>query len=172
MADAAAEATSAQRAASGTAAPTNTEAPAVGRLRVHELVEALHAVVHVARQRGTASARITLRPADLGGVQVRLRCRDGAVVAELRAETSGAVQALAQAGGDLRRALEAHGLVVQSLDVHLAADGGGARQEGDGTRGGAERQAAGGGHTPGDETETPIELSRLPAPGSQIDVLA
>jgi len=73
-------------AAATTIAPAATTAPAhragpdtprasvrPPQVRVHELAESMHAIVKVANRRGMAAARITLRPAELGGVQVQLR---------------------------------------------------------------------------------------------------
>ena len=55
-------------------------------------------------------ARISLHPADLGGVRITMRVHDGTVAATLAAETPAAAQALAQTASDLRRSLEGQGL--------------------------------------------------------------
>ena len=68
-------------------------------------------------------ARISLHPADLGGVRITMRVHDGTVAATLAAETPAAAQALAQTASDLRRSLEGQGLQIASLDVHVAGDG-------------------------------------------------
>jgi len=147
-------------------------APAAGpRLRVHELAASMQTVVRVARARGSATARITLRPAELGGVQVRLRCQSGAITAELTAETAAGAQALAQAGGELRRSLEAQGVNLLGLEVRVASDGAGpnsgeAHQQ-EGRNGGSPT-----GHANEEPDEITIEPARLPDPGAQVDVLA
>jgi flagellar hook-length control protein FliK len=83
-----------------------------------------HATLRVAvRQNGGATARISLHPADLGGVRITMRVHDGTVAATLAAETPAAAQALAQTASDLRRSLESQGLQIASLDVHVAGDG-------------------------------------------------
>jgi flagellar hook-length control protein FliK len=152
--------------------PTTSSATAQPRVRVHELAESMHALVRVANRRGTAAARITLRPAELGGVQVRLRAHEGGVSAQITAETSAGAQALGASHAELRRSLESQGIVVHTIDVQLAGDGlgadGSARQW---ESQNASAQAAA--YAEDDvEGETTIEPSLLPDSGAQVDVLA
>jgi flagellar hook-length control protein FliK len=160
--------------ASETGAPTHAAAATApaGRVRILELAESMRAVVSVANRRGSATARIMLRPDTLGGVQVKLRAGRDGVSAELIADSAHAAQALATAGGDLRRALEAQGVNLLGLDVRTAGDG--AEAHGHEGRRAAESELRGaeGGMDAGEDPEITIESSRLPDPGSQVDVLA
>jgi flagellar hook-length control protein FliK len=158
--------------ASETWETTHAAAPAQARVRILELAESMRAVVSVAKGRGSATARITLRPETLGGVQVKLRAGRDGVSAELVADSAHAAQALATAGGDLRRALEAQGVNLLGLDVRTAGDG--TEAHGHEGRRAAESELMGGqgGTDAGEDPETTIEPSRLPDPGSQVDVLA
>jgi flagellar hook-length control protein FliK len=132
----------------------------------------MRAVVSVAKVRGSATARITLRPDTRGGVQVKLRAGRDGVSAELVADSAHAAQALVTAGGDLRRALEAQGVNLLGLDVRTAGDG--TEAHGHEGRRAAESELMGGqrGTDAGEDPEITIEPSRLPDPGSQVDVLA
>ena len=154
------------------AAAANT--PELPRARVQELAESMHALVKIANRRGTAAARITLRPAALGGVQVRLRAHAGGVSASLTAQTPAGAQALGAAHGELRRALESQGIAVHTIDVQLAGDrpGPDGRSQGwqPGGRGGSPQQAR-----DDDEEFEPhhtIEPTRLPPADGKVDVLA
>jgi flagellar hook-length control protein FliK len=133
---------------------------------LHELVEAARTVIRVAARDGQAQARITLHPAELGSVEIRLRYHATGVSADVLADSAQAAQALGQALPDLRRALEAQGMGVLWLDVR---QGGGEERRPHGERTG--RQGRSGGATPVDD-ETTIEPTRLPRPGSTLDVLA
>jgi flagellar hook-length control protein FliK len=149
-------------------------APAPG-VRLAELVEAAGTVIRIAARDQQGVARITLRPAELGSVDIRLTYGPGGVTAQLTAESPQAAQALAQASHELRRALEAQGLVVQSLDVQHAGgdDRPSANRDRLGSESGQQRGARGG--TLADATDDPdttIALSRLPLAGTQVDVLA
>ncbi len=94
------------------------------RVRLRDVPDMAHATLRVAvRQNGGATARISLHPADLGGVRITMRVHDGTVAATLAAETPAAAQELTQTASDLRRSLESQGLQITSLDVHVAGDG-------------------------------------------------
>ena len=143
------------------------------RVRVQELADSMHALVRVANRRGTAAARITLRPVELGGVQVRLRAHEGGVSAQITAETSAGAQALGASHAELRRSLESQGIVVHGIEVQLAGDGLGA----DSSAHQRESQAAfaQAARFAEDDIEgetTTIEPSLLPDSGTQVDVLA
>jgi flagellar hook-length control protein FliK len=149
-------------------------APAPG-VRLTELVEAAGTVIRIAVRDQQGVARITLRPAELGSVDIRLTYGPGGVTAQLTAESPQAAQALAQASHELRRALEAQGLVVQSLDVQHAGgdDRPSANRDRLGSENGQQRGARGGTLAePTDDPETTIAPSRLPLEGTQVDVLA
>ncbi|PTL59169.1 flagellar hook-length control protein FliK [Paraconexibacter algicola] len=116
-----------------TAAPAPTApapAPAPGELPqawaqrgLAQTVDRMIDLVHVATARGVARARLQLHPQELGGIEVRLRQSVDGLVAQITAQNGDAVQAVAQAGAELRRSLEERGLQLASLDIRLAADG-------------------------------------------------
>ncbi|HEX2587434.1 MAG TPA: flagellar hook-length control protein FliK [Gaiellales bacterium] len=153
---------------------TAASAPQLPRVRVHELAESMHALVKVANRHGTAAARITLRPAALGGVQVRLRAHAGGVSASLTAQTAAGAQALGAAHGELRRALEAQGIAVHTIDVQLAGDRPGPEGRSHGWHPGSQDGPPQHAHEDDEEFEPhhTIEPTRLPLADGQVDVLA
>jgi flagellar hook-length control protein FliK len=145
-------------------------------VRTAELVERMQTVIHVANRQGTAAARITMRPAELGGVAVQIRAHDGGITARLTADTAVGAEALAEAGHELRRSLESAGVTVHGLDVQLNGQGTDAREgQGSGSRALAETLGGsdgGGEGAAAEEAETTIEPTRLPLAGALVDVLA
>ena len=154
-------------------APDQPQQAAAPRVRVRDVPDVARATLRVAvRQNGSAMARISLHPADLGGVRITMRVHDGAVSATLAAETPAAAQALTQTASDLRRSLEGQGLQIASLDVHVAGDGpassGDRRQASDLARAMStttDRAAS------DDVVDITSELHLVPL-GTQVDVLA
>jgi flagellar hook-length control protein FliK len=135
---------------------------------LHELSETARTVIRVAVLEGRTIARITLHPAELGGVEIRLRYEAAGVVAEVIAESEQAAQALAQGVSDLRKSLEAQGIQVAQLDVRHEDPNLSAHRRGlDGHGEGADRRTDG---EPLDDAI--VRVSRLPHPGSTVDVLA
>jgi flagellar hook-length control protein FliK len=140
--------------------------------------EAVENVIRLGSARGVTHARMSLRPADLGGVEIHLQQTGRGLVASVVADGVQAAQALQQAGHDLRRQLEAHGIELQRLDISYSGDeGSGARSaqaETSGERrspGGSNSHATDGGDlTPTDEA-TAIATLELPD-GVLVDVLA
>jgi flagellar hook-length control protein FliK len=153
--------------------PAEPGQQAAPRVRVRDVPDVARATLRVAvRQNGSAMARISLHPADLGGVRITMRVHDGAVSATLAAETPAAAQALTQTVSDLRRSLESQGLQITSLDVHVAGDGpassGDRRQAADLARAMStttDRAAS------EDVVDITTELHLVPL-GTQVDVLA
>jgi flagellar hook-length control protein FliK len=82
----------------------------------------LHAMLRVLEHRGQVQAQLTLHPAELGGVEVRLRQTAHGLMATVTADRADAAQVLQQAGADLRRALEAQGVQLAGLDLGLAGE--------------------------------------------------
>jgi flagellar hook-length control protein FliK len=122
---------------------------------------------------------MSLRPADLGGVEIRLQQTHHGLVASVVADGVEAAQALQQAGHDLRRQLEAQGIELQRLDISYSGEErSGARSaeaENSGERrspGGSNDSHAmdGGDLNPNDEA-TAIATLELPD-GVLVDVLA
>jgi flagellar hook-length control protein FliK len=86
-------------------------------------VERLNDLVQVATSRGVSRARLELHPADLGAIDVRLRQTTQGLVASIAVHRPEALQAVTQAGDQLRQSLEDRGLVLAQLDISLAASG-------------------------------------------------
>jgi flagellar hook-length control protein FliK len=80
------------------------------------------ALLHIANHRGQAQARLTLHPAELGGVEIKLRVTTHGLLASITADRPESAQVLQQAGADLKRALEAQGVQVAGLDIGVAGE--------------------------------------------------
>jgi flagellar hook-length control protein FliK len=123
----------------------------------------------MAARDGAAQAHITLHPAELGEVSIRLRYHAGGVSADVLAVSQAAAQALQGAASELRRSLEAQGLTVHALDVRAGEQ---EKQQR------AHEHAHGGhrGHRHAETYDLPdqttIDTSSLPLPTGAVDVLA
>ena len=82
----------------------------------------VHAMLRVLEHRGQVQAQLTLHPAELGGVEVRLRQTAHGLMATVTADRADAAHVLQQAGTELRRALEAQGVQVAGLDIGMAGE--------------------------------------------------
>ena len=92
--------------------PAHAEAPRHETPQVREipLPRAPHAVaqtIHLAQVKGVSHARLNLRPAELGGIEVRLASDAGGLHATVVADSPQAAALLQSATEDLRRQLEA-----------------------------------------------------------------
>jgi hypothetical protein len=145
---------------------------------LHQAPRAVAQLIHVAGRDGIDRARINLRPADLGGIEIRLQHSAAGVAAQVIADSPAAARLLEQAAGDLRRALERQDVTLLSLDVSTSSD-----RRADGSAGGAfdldgGRDGRGGGrHTAsGDRAEAeaePVVTATVTLPdGLHVDVLA
>jgi flagellar hook-length control protein FliK len=76
----------------------------------------------VAAERGITHAKMALRPAELGGVEIRLQATSAGVAAQVVADSPEAAKLLAQASDDLRRSLEARDVNLISLEVSTSSD--------------------------------------------------
>jgi flagellar hook-length control protein FliK len=133
-------------------------------------------LLHVAHERGITHAKISLRPDDLGGIEVRLQSTAAGVSAHLVADSPEAARLLAQAGDDLRRSLEARDVNLISLEVSTSGD-----QQRQGERPGETSDpnapagpGRAGGEAEGDDVApapTPVSVLELPG-GLLVDVLA
>ena len=85
--------------------------------RFEKLVDSLDVRLRVSASQGGRDIRMTLRPAELGEVTVRLQLNHGVAVATLFADRHEAAALLAQAAGDLRSALADRGLHIERLEV-------------------------------------------------------
>ncbi len=89
---------------------------------LHRAPAAVATLLHVAVERGISRAKMALRPAELGGIEIRLQATAGGVAAQVVADSPEAARLLAQAGDDLRRALEARDVTLISLEVSTSGD--------------------------------------------------
>jgi flagellar hook-length control protein FliK len=103
------------------AAPAQAFAPAqAATLPVR--ADHVRAMLRVLEHRGQVQAQLTLHPAELGGVEVRLRQTAHGLMATVTADRADAAHVLQQAGTELRRALEAQGVQVAGLDIGMAGE--------------------------------------------------
>jgi hypothetical protein len=130
----------------------------------------VRALLRIASHRGQAQAHLTLHPAELGGVEVKLRVTTQGLVATVTADRPDAAQVLQQAGADLRRAFEAHGVEVAALDIGFAGDHDGRRA----TERRAEHTAPAAALDPTElpPTDDPSPNTTTIALGALVDVLA
>jgi hypothetical protein len=121
---------------------------------------------------------MALRPAELGGVEIRLQATSAGVAAQVVADSPEAARLLAQAGDDLRRALEARDVTLLSLEVSTTSDQQQQSARGewsDGDRAGSGFPGAGPstGDGDGDAEPAPATQSVIELPGGLlVDVLA
>jgi flagellar hook-length control protein FliK len=147
--------------------------PAATSVPLARAAEAVEYVLRLASARGVTHARLALRPAELGSVDVHLRSTAEGIVARVVAHSAEAVQVLQHAATDLRRSLEEQGLTLLNLDIGQAKDGSagrsgaGARELGHGNREASDDRAAG----DAENTSTETTTLRLPN-GVLVDVLA
>jgi flagellar hook-length control protein FliK len=142
----------------GTAAPTQaaanspTHAPSFASPQgpAPSPASALEATVRMAAENGYSRARVALRPAELGGIELLLRGGNGGLTATVVAETPQAAQLLEHAAADLQRRLSAQGIELTSLQIGVGGESAGAAQGGR-DQGGEASPAAGGTHTGTDE---------------------
>jgi hypothetical protein len=145
------------------------ELPVRAGSRLGDLADTVRTVIRVAAQGGRTHARITLHPAELGEVQIRLRYEATGLVTEVLAESQQAVQALQQAAPELRRSLEAQGLTVLWLDVkHGGADDLSRWLHG----AAAARREHVSADADAESDEHIVPAGRLPLAGATVDVLA
>ncbi|WP_028064544.1 flagellar hook-length control protein FliK [Solirubrobacter soli] len=118
------------------AAPAMPSTPSVQRaVPLSRAIHTTGVMVHMMADKGVNHARLNLKPAELGGIEVRLRSTGDGVHALLVADSPEAARMLASAGDDLKRQLEDKNVNLLSLDVstsdqrqeqaaRFAADGG------------------------------------------------
>jgi flagellar hook-length control protein FliK len=159
-------------------APAVAVAPPVVTQRtapLHHVPRVVATLLHVAHERGVSHAKISLRPEDLGGIEVRLQSSPAGVSAQLVADSPEAARLLAQAGDDLRRSLEARDVNLLSLEVSTSSDQRRGEQPGqthdpDAVIG---ARAASAGAEPDEAPVAPAPVSVLELPGGLlVDVLA
>jgi flagellar hook-length control protein FliK len=158
------------------AAPPPPVAPVPGEhragVRLAQAAETVRLTISSASTAGVSRARIALRPAELGGIEIMLSHGPAGITATVTADSPAAANALQRAADDLQRSLADQGLNLVRLDIDVAGDRANARG----------REAHDGGprhghHGPrgddGGSDETPIPERTLELPnGVLVDVLA
>jgi Meckel syndrome type 1 protein len=104
--------------------PVAATAPTPG-VGLEHAVETVRLALRAAADRGVTHARINLTPRELGSIEVHLRQTADGLVARVVAEHATAAQLLQNAGGELRRQLEAQGLTLLRLDIGASGEQGG-----------------------------------------------
>jgi flagellar hook-length control protein FliK len=123
-------------------------------------------------------ARLNIRPAELGGIEIRLQSSAAGVAAQVVADSPEAARLLQQAADDLRRSLERQDVTLLSLDVSTAGDdraGGsaGAGRDGFGDRHEHRVGLLGTDPADADSAEEPAVVETVTLPGGHhVDVLA
>ena len=144
---------------------------------LHRAPAAVATLLHVAAERGITHAKMALKPAELGGIEIRLQASAAGISAQVVADSPEAARLLAQAGDDLRRALEARDVTLISLEVSTSGDERQQSARGEWTDGDDAAFASGGragtGDADGDAEPTPTSHSVIELPGGLlVDVLA
>jgi flagellar hook-length control protein FliK len=99
-------------------APAMPSTPAVQRaVPLSRAIATTGVMVHMMTDKGVNHARLNLKPAELGGIEVRLRSTNDGIHALLVADSPEAARMLASAGDDLKRQLEDKNVNLLSLDV-------------------------------------------------------
>ena len=102
--------------------PASTTSAPERAVPLHRAPAAVATLLHVAAERGVTHARMALRPAELGGIEIRLQVTAAGVAAQVVADSPEAARLLAQAGDDLRRALEVREVTLLSLEVSTSSE--------------------------------------------------
>jgi flagellar hook-length control protein FliK len=151
------------------------------RASVLQTAERVQELVRIATTRaGNARAILQLRPAELGQVDVHLRTTRNGLVATIAAHEQVGLDALQQAGNELRRTLEDKGVQLHSLDLQLGTGNNGFSNQGDAREASSGRRGAaavGGADSPGNDDDLVAdELTITHAPstpaGALVDVQA
>jgi flagellar hook-length control protein FliK len=161
-----------------TAVPVANGAPQLTRASVLQTAERVQELVRIATTRaGNARAILQLRPAELGQVDVHLRTTRNGLVATISAHEQVGLDAMQQAGHELRRTLEDKGVQLHSLDLQLGAGGhdfsnrGDAREASSGRRGAASSHGLGSDEPVAEDELTITHAPSTPA-GALVDVQA
>jgi flagellar hook-length control protein FliK len=157
-------------AAHGATAANAAEATAPARpVLLGHAVETVRLALRAGNERGVTHARISLSPAELGGIEIHLRHTADGLVARVIADSAGAAQVLQQSAADLRRDLEQQGLNLLRLDIGASGEQAGqtAAQRGfDGALDGDARRSARAGAS--DDELIVVATGTAPAAGSTL----
>jgi flagellar hook-length control protein FliK len=152
------------------AAPASPAEHRSGVLLTHA-AETLRLTISAANAQGVSRARIALKPAELGGIEIALAHGPSGLSATVTADSAQAAHALQRAADELQRTLAQQGLSLVRLEINVAGEGPQARgREDRGTSAddhGAGRAAA------ADETDESTAARTIELPnGALVDVLA
>jgi flagellar hook-length control protein FliK len=140
-------------------------------VRLAQAAETVRLTIASASATGVSRARIALRPAELGGIEIMLAHGPGGLTATVMADSPAAAHALQRAADELQRSLADQGLNLVRLDIDVAGDRAAARGREEGDAGAHRRHA--GADADGDADQTPIVETTLELPnGVLVDVLA
>ena len=146
---------------------------------MHRAPAAVSTLLHVAAERGITHAKMALKPAELGGIEIRLQSTAAGISAQVVADFPEAAKLLAHASEDLRRALEARDVTLLSLEVSTSSDqqqqqsARGEWSDGDGADSGLPGSGRSKGEADGDADSAPTTQSVIELPGGLlVDVLA
>jgi len=146
---------------------------------LQEAADTVRGTFTAMNQAGVSSARISLSPAELGGIKISLSQTPAGLVARVVADHPEATQTLQQAAGDLKRTLESSGLPLLRLDISSSGDqslGSFRGSDQDGTNSGSGNHgAATGPDVTADDTsgtQSSNELTIQLTSGSLVNVLA
>jgi hypothetical protein len=106
----------------GSSPTAGASAPAAPLTAPPSPTAAVEATLRLAHSQAFSRARLSLKPAELGGVEIVLHRGAGGVAAAVVAETPEAARLLEASGEDLRRRLEAQGVELSVFSVSVAAD--------------------------------------------------
>ncbi|MDA0183853.1 flagellar hook-length control protein FliK [Solirubrobacter phytolaccae] len=98
-------------------APTSQPVATERAVPLYRAPETAAAMIKIAADRGITHAKLSLRPAELGGIEVRLKTTPQGVTALLVADSAEAAKLLTQTADDLRRDLADRNVNLLSLDV-------------------------------------------------------
>jgi flagellar hook-length control protein FliK len=157
-------------------AVTRGDAPLTTGVPLSRAAETVEHVLRLAATRGAMQARVSLKPAELGSLEVVIRQTAAGLTARVVADDAGAAQVLQQAGSELRRSLEQQGITLLNLDIGQSGDDRSLGRSSDGAREGGyeergDAQTRSGGTVAAEDatsTETTVQLPN----GALIDVLA
>jgi len=127
------------------------------------VVETVQLTLATSARDGYSQARISLSPAELGGVRIELSQTSDGLTARVIADHPAAAQVLAQSAGELRTTLATLGVTLARLDIGTSAEQAGS---------GAGNSASGGGQgEPGSDQSTDGDLAAT-APGANETTVA
>jgi flagellar hook-length control protein FliK len=135
---------------------------------------ALEATIRMAGENGYTRARVTLHPAELGGVEVLLRGGGSGLTATVVAENPHAAHLLAQSANELQRRLADQGLELASIQISVGGEAANGAPNGrEGASAAPGRAATGNADDTTDAPAAPEQIKTIDLGGGVlVDVLA